>query len=172
MSKGNIITDESVITHFTQTPNIIDDMDLSPYAVRLYLRFKRRVNQESDGTTSGECYETTKNLARSCNMSSGQVSNSKKELKESGVIRIEKVKGLHGEWDNDHITIVNIWKANGFYFSDRFSVTIPSLEKTFSGKEAREVIRKNPELRKLLVDLINTRSLYERCDSFSESERS
>jgi DNA-binding MarR family transcriptional regulator len=76
-----IIDEASPRTNFTMVPNIVDDMMLSPHAFRLYIHFRR---------VAGEnrlCYQSVKTLAMICKMSTGMVSQAKKELVEAGLIR-------------------------------------------------------------------------------------
>lgn len=108
--------------YFSMIPNLIDEMGLSPYAVRLYLRIKRRASD------TGACFESTGNLAAGCGMSTGAVSKAKKELAKAGLIRIEKRKGPHGPYDN--ITIVDIWKQNIEYFKPSPCEGLPSQGET------------------------------------------
>jgi hypothetical protein len=91
---------------FTAIPNIIDDMDLSSYGVRLYLRLKRRAGE------NGRCWENTRNLAKGCKMSLSQVTKVKRELQDAGLIEISEVPGKHGHYPSHSITILDIWPAN------------------------------------------------------------
>lgn len=106
---NNHISDASDLRRYrTELPNMIDDMpDLSPYAVRLYLRFKRVAGSSSEGA----CWQSTRTLAEGCNMSIGKVAAAKKELEKRGLIKIEKRKSPAGP-GSDYITIVNIWAQN------------------------------------------------------------
>lgn len=105
---ANIITDQSSLHRYrTEIPNIIDEMDLSVYAFRLYVRLKRVTGD------SGKCYYSTRQLAEQCKMSVGSVSNAKQELLEKDLIRVER----DGEWDRDNITITDMWPANFAYFA-------------------------------------------------------
>lgn len=148
-----IIDENNPLANSSLIPNIIDEMDLTPYAFRLYARFKRRVNQNRDGSTSGRCFETTRNLAMSCKMSPSQVTRSKRELVNAGLIRIEKEAGDHGEFSRDVVYILDIWKANTIFFSDRFVIFSINGDK-LSGKDARRMLRENADLKRLIVDLI------------------
>ena len=154
------IDDENnILANSTMLPNIIDDMDLSPYAVRLYFRFKRRVNQNRDGSTKGSAYDSTRTLAESCKMSIAQVTKTKRELVAAGLIRITKIPGKHGEWAKDHVTIIDIWEANKAYYSkNRLSLTLNNGEIPV-GKEARALVRVHPSLRAQLPKFI--KSVYE-----------
>jgi hypothetical protein len=90
----------------TEIPNIIDDMDLSPYAFRLYVHIKRRAGDH------GVCFENSSNLAKSCHMSEGEVSKCKKELKGQGLISIVSKGNAHFGKRNHHVQIINIWEKN------------------------------------------------------------
>ena len=95
---------------FSTIPNIVDDMGLSPYAVRLYLRIRRRAGE------SGACWENTQNLAAGCQMSAGSVSKAKQELKQAGLIHIESKENPNGGKPYHEISIVDIWQLNAHYY--------------------------------------------------------
>lgn len=90
----------------TEIPNLIDDMDLSVYAFRLYVHLKRVAGASTDGA----CWQSTRTLASHCGMSASKVSESKQELVEAGLIMIEQ--GDHPKGKSDVITIVNVWPRN------------------------------------------------------------
>jgi DNA-binding transcriptional ArsR family regulator len=108
------MSDEAKITdagnpqkYFISIPNIVDEMDLSVHAFRLYVHFKRRAWER------GECFESTKTLATACGMSMSTVSEAKKELAEAGLITIRKEsRGKAGGRESDVIEIVDIWPEN------------------------------------------------------------
>jgi DNA-binding MarR family transcriptional regulator len=91
-------------TWHTRIPNIVDEMDLSPFEFRLYHHLKRVAGDD------GQCYKNTGNLAKECKMSTGAVSNAKKVLIEKGLIKIE-IRNAGGR-DYHHITIIDIWDKN------------------------------------------------------------
>ena len=92
--------------YFIQVPNMIDDLDLSPYAFRLYVHLKRVAGDE------GTCWQSTNTLAKACQMSSGSVSNAKKELHKLGLIAVMTKKNTQGGIDHHEITIIDIWPRN------------------------------------------------------------
>lgn len=92
----------------TEIPNMVDEMGLSVYAFRLYVRFKRVAGDQ------GKCFYTTPQLAEQCKMSEGSVSKAKKELVALGLIAIDR----DDKWIRDNITIVDVWPANFAYFAD------------------------------------------------------
>jgi len=121
--------------YFTQIPNMIDDLSLSVYAVRLYLRIKRRAGD------NGVCFESTDNLSKGCNMAKGTISKAKKELVDAGLISIEKKKNPHGGKDYDYITVNNVWDENlTYYTSSPHELANSSHELASSPGE----IKKNP----------------------------
>jgi len=94
-------------TNFTIIPNIIDDMQLSPRAFRLYFHIKRRAGDD------GACWESSDTMAKMCNMSKGSVINAKKELSEAGLIDIVEKK--NDRFVYHEITITDIWEENTAY---------------------------------------------------------
>lgn len=103
-----IVSEEAPHNNFTMIPNIVDEMDLTPYAYRLYGHIRRVAGE------NGACWEGTATLAEKCHMSTGMVSKVKKELVKVGLIRIEKRSGQTGKYD--HITILNVWSLNHAHF--------------------------------------------------------
>ncbi len=112
------IRDEAPRDHFTQIPNVVDDYGLSPQAYRLYGHLRRVAGE------AGKSWQSTKTLAAACVMSTGAVSEAKKELTEAIVpfIRIEKKNHGSGQWDYDEITITDIWKLNHDVYDPDFTV--------------------------------------------------
>jgi hypothetical protein len=99
------VKDEGSLHHYRiELPNLIDDMDMSVYAFRLYAHLKRRAGDH------GDCWEGTRKLAASCRMSLGQVSKAKKELIDLGLITITKRDTPSGP--GDEISIIDIWPKN------------------------------------------------------------
>lgn len=90
--------------YFTQLPNVIDDIELSLIAFRLYVHLKRVAGD------NGNCYQSSNTLAKACNMSMGAISKAKGELEKAGLIIItekkDKLKSYHD------ITITDIWGKN------------------------------------------------------------
>jgi hypothetical protein len=105
-----------------EIPNIVDDMDLSVYAFRLYAHIKRVAGED------GQCWQGSKTLATACKMSVGKVSDAKNELIAAGLIAV-----VPGEWNkgkSDEIRVVDVWDKNLETFSQN--------EKTFSPHEKVE----------------------------------
>ncbi len=161
----NRIEDEDNFSNYTTIPNIIDDMGLSAHAVRLYVHLKRRVKQLRNGETEGAAYDSTKALAAACRISAGTVSKAKRELKDAGLVKIEKVNRGHGEFSYHHITIVNIWGANKIFYRMKkdasptkplFSLVSQTGELIAQGEDARKLLTKHPEHKHLIVDIIKS----------------
>ena len=92
--------------YYTTIPNIIDDMDLSVYAYRLYGHLKRVAGD------AGQCWQSTETLAKACGMGWATVSRAKTELVGKELIIIEQVKNPQGGKDFHNITITDVWENN------------------------------------------------------------
>ena len=92
--------------YYTTIPNIIDDMDLSVYAYRLYGHLKRVAGDV------GQCWQSTETLAKACGMGWATVSRAKTELVGKELIIIEQVKNPQGGKDFHNITITDVWENN------------------------------------------------------------
>ena len=92
--------------YYTTIPNIIDDMDLSVYAYRLYGHLKRVAGDK------GQCWQSTETLAKACGMGWATVSRAKTELVSKELIIIEQVKNPQGGKDFHNITITDVWENN------------------------------------------------------------
>ena len=108
--EANEIRDEAVPhVWFTQIPNLVDEMNLSPYAIRLYLHMKRVTGE----TTNGRCWQSTRTLAKASRMSIGSVVKAKQELQSSSPPLIKvKVEKIGKEKFRHIITIRDIWPEN------------------------------------------------------------
>lgn len=140
-SDGDILHNSSAI------PNIVDEMGLSPEAVRLYIRFKRRVSQNADGTIDKRAFDTTMNLAKDCDMSPPTVTKAKRELEAAGLIRICFKPTKHGEYPRHDIKVVDlpVWAANKEYFSDKFVLSNEAGERIIFDKDPK----KNAEMSRI-----------------------
>ena len=91
--------------YYAQIPNIVDDMNLSISAYRLYGHLKRVAGE------SGACWQSADALSKCCNMSHGSVTKSKQELLANNLITIENKPSKKGK--NYHfITLTDIWFQN------------------------------------------------------------
>ena len=132
---------DSQRNYFTIMPNILDDMNLSVYAYRLYSHIKRVAGEK------GLCYQSTDTLAKSCNMSSGSVSQAKQELKEAGLINIAQRKSNNGK-PLHVITIKDIWQKNIDACAKTSSdepITSPHEIITSPGEMIKNTINKNKD---------------------------
>jgi hypothetical protein len=103
--------------YYTIIPNMLDDLGLSPYAIRLYLRLKRRAGD------NGKCFENSQHLAEGCRMSKTQISRSKAALVKADLITIKKRFLGHGHFPGHLITITDIWKRNVEYYDTGIPVS-------------------------------------------------
>jgi hypothetical protein len=112
--------------YFTQVPNLVLTLGLSPYALALYVHLKRVTGKE------GVCFKSTATLAADLNMSTGSISQAKQELadvhkelpegsgkpfkgkalKGKPLITITKRKNRNGGKPRHHITLTDIWAEN------------------------------------------------------------
>lgn len=99
---------------YSQIPNIVDEMGLTPYAYRLYSHLRRRAGE------TGQCWENTENLAKACGMSAGKISEAKRELENvyPPLIRVSSKKKADGRIYHS-ITITDIWQINQDYFEKK-----------------------------------------------------
>jgi len=97
--------------YYAQIPNIVDLMELSPHAYRLYGHLRRVAGE------TGKCWQSTSTLSKSCCMSGGMVSSSKQELENvyPPLIRIESKKFDRGAYHE--ITITDIWDINHAFYT-------------------------------------------------------
>lgn len=96
--------------YYTQIPNLVLEMGLTPYALSLYVVIARTAGAR------GLCYKSARTLARESGMSVGQVSKCKKELHARGLIVIHHHSGRRA---SDEITLVDLWQKNERFFSHR-----------------------------------------------------
>lgn len=92
--------------YFTIIPNIVDDLNLSAAAFRLYVHLKRVAGE------SGKCWQSTTTLAEHCGLSRHTVIRAKKELEAANLIEIAAKKRPDGGMPYHEIKIVDIWRHN------------------------------------------------------------
>lgn len=112
-----IESEEEVRDNYTQVPNVVMHMGLSPYAFRLYVQIRMTVGY---GEREGMCYKGVRRLSEECNMSRTSVIKARKELEDLGLI----VTGLYkeGNLNTYLIKVRNIWKINSSYFKIQRSI--------------------------------------------------
>ena len=95
------IREDGLRSNFFMVPNKLDDLDLDPYEMRLYIHLKRVTGE------NGECWQSVRTMAAKCKMGKDTICRAKKSLQDKGLILVEK--GDRHEEESDSITIVNIW---------------------------------------------------------------
>lgn len=160
------ITDESLERkYYACIPHIIDDLNLDPYAYRLYGKLKRIA-----GENGGICWMSTRKLAKACNMSMGKVSESKQALAhprpelegKSLIVIIKKYdegRGRENINPRHHIILTDIWPENMMRYSQARS----------PGEQ--EQARSSPEQTACSQDEQTSRSPDERACSPGERSR-
>jgi hypothetical protein len=103
---------------FIMVAKLLLYLGLSPYAGWLMVRILDRAGLDS------VCYENTTHLAEACRMSTAQVSRAKAELRNAGLIKVEKKSFRHGHFPSDIITPIPLWKENKDYFGNNNPVTV------------------------------------------------
>jgi hypothetical protein len=116
----NHVTDEGDSRkYFTQIPNILFSLGLSPYALTLYVYFKKVAGER------GACWQKTSTIAKATGMSGGMVTKAKAELsrlrqelgdepqgKAKPLIVITERVNKHGGKPGHIIKLTDIWPAN------------------------------------------------------------
>lgn len=88
----------------TELPNIIDDFGLTVYGHRLYSHYKRACGP------AGSCEQGVRYIADVCKISTGQVSEAKKELVTVGLIWVKEAHSSNGIIDN--VSLPDLWEWN------------------------------------------------------------
>jgi hypothetical protein len=103
---GYAIEDEGDLKKYrTEIPNMVYDIGLTPYEGWLYGHFKRVCGAKPDGM----CWKSVATLAKETGMSTGRVSEARRELERRGLIKLEQPKG---PGTTVTVTIVDIWPQN------------------------------------------------------------
>ncbi len=107
----NLIEDfSSDKKYFTIIPNFIFDFPMDVYCFRVYCHIKRVAGD------TGICWQSTRTIARKCQISPSTVTRSIRKLAKAGFINLQVVPGKHGEFPHNEITIRDIWANNHFFF--------------------------------------------------------
>ena len=93
----------------TEIPNLIFDLGLSPHALALYGHLKRTAGQ------SGKSWKSRETLAKECNMSTGKVTEARRELEAASLITVEQVSKRKPV----EVRITDIWVRNFEHFSEK-----------------------------------------------------
>lgn len=103
--------------HFTQIPNIIFELELTPYEIAVYCAIKRFSGE------NGICTKSYEKLAKNCGMSRRMLINTIQDLCEINpilkkpLIFSRKRLTEHGDSDTNILTINDIWKENHSFFN-------------------------------------------------------
>lgn len=147
--ENNIIQDAGDLRKYrTELPNLIDDMNLSVYAYRLYGHFKRVC-----GANGGMCRQGTRTISQHCGMSMGAVSKAKEELHKAGLISI--VSHDRSTRLSDEITMVDVWPENFQVYSSKGKGTLQQRVSAATCSLREQGIRSQGEHKKEPVSLEN-----------------
>lgn len=125
-----IEAEETPRKYFAMIPHLVDDLELSVYAYRLYGHLRRVVGESDDG----RCWQSTGTLSERCRMSAGSVSKAKQELVDQGLIRVRLEAGRGTRYHV--ITIVDIWERNLGHYANRARSSGESDSETRSPRES------------------------------------
>jgi hypothetical protein len=141
---SNLADCPSTKKFYTEIPNILDDLDLSPYAYRVYGHLKRET-----GTNGGCIVRTTRQIAERCKMSIGKVVQAKKELVQAGLIDIRQLVNQRGA--PAEIAIVDIWSRNSAFYekrkNERLSTSVHPIHSRRLSNPRTKPPQQNPELK-------------------------
>lgn len=167
MSDQYEVHEEKPDHHFrTEIPHIIQELDISANAFRLYCMLKKIAGDY------GSCYKTSKILCVDCKISKHTLIDSLQELEniilENGqkIIEVTRRKNLDGSHAPHLIKIVDVWRYNGDTIRERLKSKKDSKDNRGSAKIApplvqnlhqgsakiapkEEPINKNPEIKKV-----------------------
>jgi hypothetical protein len=113
MTEYTIKDEGDLRKYYCQIPNMIDDMNLNPYAFRLYVHLKRVTGASQER----ECSESLTTMTKICKMSRPSIVQAKRDLCAAGLIEIREVSCPGGK--AHHISIKNIWVENINKYSGR-----------------------------------------------------
>jgi hypothetical protein len=105
MTDNYILDEEQKRRWYTQIPNLVSTLGLSPYTFRLYVHFKQVAGDD------GNCWQSVKTISEKCGMSPFSITKSKRELAKAGLIKIQLV---HRPFARPYhsIRIIDIWEKN------------------------------------------------------------
>lgn len=104
--------------YFTMTPNIICDLGLNANAQCLYLQLARAQGQDKD-----YCNPSIEYLANQCSLSERTIMRATQELKERGLITVEKHRAKKGGYPYNVYHVIDIWDENEFYYENNKTLT-------------------------------------------------
>lgn len=129
--------------YWTQIPNILCEIGLTPLELALYVHLKRAAG----ASPVGKCFKSTATLARETGMGAGTVSRTKTALEtrrstlgNRPLIRTKEVPNPKGGKAFQEITITDIWKLNTDRFtSSTVEVDTPEIESSDAPKPPSSV---------------------------------
>lgn len=120
----------SLPNYFSQNPNIIWELGLDPYAITLYMYYRKVAGDH------GSCFQKKKTISENLKMSVSVIKNRNNILSQpfemlggKPLITIEQEKGEDGNNLPTLIRLVDIWPENIKEISTRFSDDPPSVAK-------------------------------------------
>lgn len=171
MSGTHRVREEGQRTHFAMIPNLVDDLNLSQKAYRLYGHLKRVAGEK------GRCEEGVDAMAKKCRMNKDTLIAAKRELVASKLVTINPSKD---RTKPDEIVILDVWDLNAEHFSKEERVpnegTRASQTRERDASEKRE--RKKREVQKSIKDNPPTSPRYkpsqsecqEKCEAFFSTD--
>ncbi len=106
-------------TFYSRIPHLIDDSELSPYAVRLYLHYKRVTGDDrADRSMMLPCTESANTLADKLHMSKRSVLSARRELLEADLVTTRRVAGTAGGYGWE-VVPTDIWDENVTHYRTR-----------------------------------------------------
>lgn len=135
MSVEHVVREESHRSHFAMIPNVVDDLELSAKAYRLYGHLKRLTGER------GKANEGQDAMAAKCKMAKNTIVAAKRELVKKKLIRIKESKD---QTTPDEIIILDIWSRNTEHFAkdDRGANEVPRAAQSEYRDAAQNVDRK------------------------------
>ena len=115
---GDFFGEKEKRDYFAMIPNMVDDLDLTPYAFRLYVHICSVVGH------GGKCCQSTETLAKACHMSTSTVVRAKRELSHKVVdnkslIYIVAIPGIDPGRAYHVVYVNDIWEANHNRYANR-----------------------------------------------------
>lgn len=140
------MTDDILVTsreraYFTIIPNLVDDLELTPYAFRLYVHLRRVAGED------GKCWQSTQTLGKACRMSAGAVSKAKQELVSAGLVLLTKVSRPGGGKPYHVLTITDIWAQNMAQYAKGLEANSPGEIANSPGEIKKNPLKKEPKAR-------------------------
>lgn len=116
--KHKTIDDGDSRRYWTQVPNIVFTLGLSPYELTLYVHLKQTAGAD------GLCWKSTATLARETKMSAGMISKAKGTLERGfsqlggkSLINVTIAPNPHGGYERHLITLTDVWPENVAHFA-------------------------------------------------------